>query len=86
MPGVREFRAYSLEDLDALPQDTIQAAIDRRQAWIADSFTAKEAADHLGWPQGVFEVTAERTGLEPGALDRYARADIDALTHPETAT
>ncbi|QVJ03449.1 hypothetical protein KGD82_27560 (plasmid) [Nocardiopsis eucommiae] len=77
---------YSMGDLDILAQDQIQTVIDDRRTWIANSLTAQEAADHLGWPLGVFEVTAERAGLTPGRLDRYPRVDIQRLARPDTSS
>lgn len=70
---------YSLDDLDSLTHERLQAAVTRRRTWIENSLTAQEAADLLGWPQGRFEVTAERRGLLPGRLDRYLRTDVERL-------
>ncbi|MEU5859130.1 hypothetical protein [Nocardiopsis dassonvillei] len=70
---------YSLNDLDALTHEQLQTTITRRRTWIANSLTAQEAADLLGWPLGRFEITAERHGLTPGRLGRYSHADIAQL-------
>ncbi|WP_206603710.1 hypothetical protein [Streptomyces sp. CB03238] len=79
---VGEFKGhpmYALDDLDGLPEEQILATVRERQAWIEVSLTTKEAAALLGWPVGKFEVTVERIGTQPGALGRYARADVEAL-------
>ncbi|MFH8569846.1 hypothetical protein [Streptomyces sp. NPDC017993] len=79
---VGEFRGhpmYGLDGLDGLPEEHIVTVVRQREEWIARSLTAKEAAALLGWAPGRFEVTAERSGLCPGPLDRYDRAQVEQL-------
>ncbi|OKJ95248.1 hypothetical protein AMK26_31715 [Streptomyces sp. CB03234] len=79
---IAEFKGhpmYAVGDLDGLAEEQITATVRERHAWIAASLTTKEAAALLGWPVGKFEVTAERLGIRPGALGRYAREDVEAL-------
>ncbi|MER5970472.1 hypothetical protein ABT112_12175 [Streptomyces sp. NPDC002055] len=70
---------YAVDDLDELPEEHIAATVRDRHAWIAASRSAKEAAESLSWPVGKFEVTAERHGVRPGPLGRFAQADVEAL-------
>lgn len=79
---VGEFRGwplFALEDLDALGDEAISAAMADRQAWTEASLSVQEAADALGWAPGRFEVEAERRGLTPGRFARYAREDVERL-------
>ncbi|QKW32478.1 hypothetical protein HUT17_04925 (plasmid) [Nocardiopsis flavescens] len=77
---------YSLQDLDALEHTPLENTIEQRLAWIRASMTSEEAADHLGWPVGRFEVTAENHGLPPGPLGRYPRTGVDQLKEPGSHT
>lgn len=70
---------YAVDDLDELPEEHVAATVRDRHAWIEASWSAKEAAQSLGWPVGKFEVTAERRGVRPGPLGRFAQADVEAL-------
>ncbi|MET7621924.1 hypothetical protein [Streptomyces sp. NPDC005408] len=79
---VGEFKGhpmYSLDDLDRLPEEQITTTVRERHAWIEASLTTKEAAALLGWPVGIFEVTAERHAVLPGPLGRYAQTDVEEL-------
>ncbi|MGP4004642.1 hypothetical protein [Streptomyces sp. 8N706] len=79
---VGEFKGhpmYALRDLDNLPEEQIITTVRERHAWVEKSLTTKEAAAFLGWPVGKFEVDAERRGMLPGSLDRYARTDVEEL-------
>lgn len=84
---VGEFRGWPMfadADLHALDPQTVAAAVQARLDWLHTSLTAPEAAKALGWPQGRFEVTAERRGIHPGKFDRYALTDVQALqTRPD---
>ncbi|CAL9610884.1 hypothetical protein SUDANB67_05605 (plasmid) [Nocardiopsis dassonvillei] len=79
---VGEFRGWPMfaeADLRALDPQTVAAAVQARLDWLHASLTSPEAAKALGWPQGRFEVTAERQGIRPGKFDRYALTDVQAL-------
>jgi hypothetical protein len=69
--------------LDAVDVDALGAVVAERQAWIAGSVSRWDAPAYLGWRRGEFARVAELRGLTPGRLDRYAKADLDALAGDE---
>ena len=66
-------------DLDTLDVEGIAAVVGERQAWLAASVSRWDAPAYLGWHRRDFERAVARRGLQLGPLDRYARADLDAL-------
>jgi hypothetical protein len=79
---VGEFRGWPMfagGDLRTLSPDTVAAVIRERLDWLEASLSPAQAAELLGWPQGRFEVTAERRGVQPGRFGRFARGDVESL-------
>ncbi len=54
-----------------------------RQAWIAASISKWDTPACLGWHRKELARVATERGLQPGRLDRYAKADLDALAADE---
>jgi len=75
----KQWPLYRAGDLDALGCDQVAAVVAERQAWIAASISTWDAPAYLGWHRRDLERAAAQRGLRPGPLDRYARADLDAL-------
>jgi hypothetical protein len=69
--------------LDAVSADSVGAIVAERQAWTAASVSAWDAPAYLGWRRDEFRRVATQHGLQPGPLDRYAAADLDALAGDE---
>lgn len=70
---------WDCRDLDVVDVDALAAVVAERQAWVAASVSAWDAPAHLGWRRDEFVRVAAQRGLRPGRLDRYARAELDAL-------
>jgi predicted Zn-dependent protease with MMP-like domain len=79
----KEWPLWSCPQLDAVDVEALAAVVAERQAWIADSVSTWDAPAYLGWRRGEFTRVAERQGLRPGRLNRYAKADLDALADDE---
>ncbi|MFI6576641.1 hypothetical protein ACIBFB_12635 [Nocardiopsis sp. NPDC050513] len=81
-----EFRGWPMfagADLASLGPDTVATVVRERLDWLDASLSPEEAADLLGWPQGRFEVTAERQGVQPGRFGRFKRAEVESLAEDE---
>ncbi len=79
----KEWPLYSCRDLDAVDVEQLCAVVAERQAWIAGSVSKWDAAGYLGWRRDEFTKVAKKRGLTLGRLDRYAKADLDALAGDE---
>ncbi|GLX06584.1 3'-5' exonuclease [Microbispora sp. NBRC 16548] len=62
---------------------TLTGIVADRQAWLADSITAEDAARWLGWHVRDLERVAAARGMTAGRFGRWARTDIAALTEDE---
>ncbi len=79
----KEWPLWSCRQLDAVDVDALGPIVAERQAWIADSVSKWDVAAYLGWHRREFERVAGQRGLRLGRLDRYAKADLDALAGDE---
>lgn len=80
--AVDEFKGHPLFAvcaLDALEAGNLSQVVADRQAWIAASVTADQAAERLGWFWSEFTYVAHERELASGRFDRYALTDVDAL-------
>lgn len=64
----------------------VAAAVGDRQAWLADSVTARDAARWLEWDRRDFERVAAEQGIRPGRFGRWARTDVARLAGDEELT
>jgi DNA polymerase III epsilon subunit-like protein len=79
----KEWPLWSCRELDAVDADALGAIVAERQAWIANSISKWDAPAHLGWRRDEFARVAEQRNLTPGRMERYARADLEALAADE---
>jgi hypothetical protein len=79
----KEWPLWDCRALDAVDVDALGGIVAERQAWVACSVSKWDAASYLGWRRGEFDRVATQRGLQPGRLDRYAKADLDALAGDE---
>jgi hypothetical protein len=79
----KEWPLWDCRALDAVDVDAFGPVVAERQAWIAGSVSRWDAPAYLGWRRDAFARVAKQRGLELGRLDRYAKADLDALVEDE---
>ncbi|GAA1015920.1 hypothetical protein Aple_010890 [Acrocarpospora pleiomorpha] len=84
----KKWALYDVAALLALIADeaglaTLTEIVTERQAWMAASITAKDAAHWLGWRVEDLQRVAGERGMKPGRFDRWARTDVAALTEDE---
>src|SRR5262249_20050640 len=75
----KDWPLYSCQGLDTLDADLVAAAVAERQAWEAASVSKWDTPAYLGWHRTELDHVAGQRGLQLGRLDRYAKADLDAL-------
>jgi hypothetical protein len=80
----KDWPLYDLAELQALPcssgaMDALRELVTDRQAWLAASLSARDAAERLGWRLAEFERAVAERGLRPGRFGRYLAADVEAL-------
>ncbi|MFI7467501.1 exonuclease domain-containing protein [Nonomuraea sp. NPDC049646] len=89
--AVSSYKKWNLYDVGRLHQlvstgEGRRLVIDvvaERQAWLAGSMPARDAAHYLGWSEEDFVRVAAQRDIRPGRFDRYARTDVAALADDE---
>jgi hypothetical protein len=79
----KEWPLWDCRELDALDAEQVAAGVAERQAWVAASVSKWDAPAYLGWHRKELARVAGERCLRLGRLDRYARADLDALAADE---
>lgn len=79
----KEWPLYDCRTLDTLDVDALGPVVAERQAWVAGSVSKWDAPAYLGWRRDEFARVAQQRHLLMGRLDRYAKADLDALAGDE---
>lgn len=79
----KDWPLWACRALDVLDADLVAATVAERQAWEAASVSKWDAPAYLGWHTTELARVADERGLRLGRLDRYAKADLDALAADE---
>jgi hypothetical protein len=79
----RQWPLWDCRALDVMDAVALGVMVAERQAWVADSVSKWDAPAYLGWRRDEFARVTKQRGVTPGRLDRYAKANLDALSRDE---